>query len=170
MYSPGWFWDYYVMNAFTDCKIYVGSYYDGDDFMFGPWSLYYVNMLAENCTWQERNGPPPMARENNHLILLSIAEKGENSTSECQPIQLQYRVDEALLKECQKNAEAMTACARPVILGRTGQKYDHYLTPLGKIGGGIHTRSIPRALYMFIRRNLRGLKIILRILLKRVVV
>jgi len=170
MYSPGWFWDYYVMNAFKDCKIYLGSFYDGDEFTLGPWNWFYVNMLGEKCNWQEKNGPAPMARENNHLVLISIAEKGADSTSDRQPIQLQYRGDEALKLQCQKNAEAMAACARPVILGRPGQKYDHYLTSLGKIGAGIHSRALARTIYMVARRNLRALKVIGRILVRRAVV
>lgn len=170
MYSPGWFWDYYVMNAFKDCKVYIGSFYDGEEFTLGPWDWFYANMLGANCTWQEKNGPAPMARENNHLVLVSIAEKGEHSTADRQPIQLQYRVDKALLAECQKNAEAMAACPRPVILGRKGQTFDDYLTPMGKIGASIHPRSPAQALTAFIRRNLRALKVISRISLKQAVV
>lgn len=81
MYSPGWFWDYYVTNGFADCKIYIGSFYDGDDMCFGPWNLYYVNMTGKDCTWQETNGPAPVARDNNQLMVVSVAEKGDESTS-----------------------------------------------------------------------------------------
>ena len=170
MYSPGWFWDYYVTNGFADCKIYIGSFYDGDDLFYGPWDLYYANMLGEKCTWQEANGPAPVARDNNQLVIVSIAEKGVKSTSERQPIQLQYRVNDALIKECKKKAEAMRSCPRPVILGREDQKYDRYLTSLGKIGIGIHSRPLTQRVEKAVWRNLRALKIVARIFSNRAVV
>ena len=170
MYSPGWFWDYYVTNGFADCKVYIGSFHDGDELCFGPWDWYYANLLGEKCTWQETNGPSPAARENNHLVIVSIAEKAANSTAERQPIQLQYRVNEDLIKECTAKAEAMCACPRPVILGKPGEKYDRYLTPLGKIGVGVHSRSLAQRMRKLIRRNLRALKIVLRMFTNRAVV
>lgn len=170
MYSPGWFWDYYVMNAFNDCKVYIGSFYDGDEFTLGPWDWFYVNMLGKNCDWQEQNGPAPMARENNHLVIVSIAEKGENSTSDRQPIQLQYRVDPGLQAECLRNAKAMAACARPVMFSDKGRRFDDYLTYVGKIGLNIHPRSPGQAVVSFVRRNLRALKVVSRIVLKQAVV
>jgi hypothetical protein len=171
MYSPGWFWDYYVVNGFFDCKIYIGSFRDADELALGPWGWFYVNIAGAKNDWQERNGRPPAARENNHLVLVSIAEKGPHSTSDRQPIQLQYRVNKDLIDECEKNAHAMRACPRPVILGSDGtQHYDRYVTPLGRIGDGIHPRSAGLRCEKFIRRNLRALKIIVRMLLNRVVV
>lgn len=167
MYSPGWFWDYYVTNGFADCKIYLGSFYEGHDFMFGPWKWYYANLLGEKNNYQENNGPSPAPRANNHFVIVSIAEKGIASTSDRQPIQLQYRVDDALINECRKKAEAIRSCPRPVILGRDGQRYDRYLTLLGKIGVGVHARSFTTRLYYSVRRYLRAVKIVVNIFLDR---
>jgi hypothetical protein len=171
MYSPGWFWDYYVVNSFADCKIYVGSFYSGDDLCFGPWDWYYVNLVGEHNTWQETNGPPPVARELNHNVIVSVAEKGAASTSDRQPIQLQYRVDDTLIKEHKDNIAAMRACPRPIGLGSgpTGS-VEQYVTSLGKIGVGIHSRSFFQRLKKLVHRELRAIKLIIRIVLKRAVV
>lgn len=167
MYSPGWFRDYYVINGFADSKIYIGSYYEGYDFMFGPWKWYYVNLDGEKITWQESNGPSPAPRANNHFVIISIAEKGIASTSDRQPIQLQYRMGDALINEYKKNAKAMRSCPRPVILGREGQRYDRYLTYLGKIGAGVHARSFTTRLKYSVRRWLRAFKVVVIIFLDR---
>jgi len=127
-------------------------------------------MVGEKCSWQETNGPAPVARDNNQLVVVSIAERGAESTSERQPIQLQYRNNDVLLKECEKKAEAMRSCPRPVILGREGQRYDHYLTSLGKIGTGIHSRPLTQRIEKVTRRNLRAAKIVGRIFSNRAVV
>lgn len=170
MYSPGWFWDYYVTNAFADSKIYIGSFHDGDELAVGPWDWYYINMQGAKCTWQETNGPAPAARENNHLVIISIAEKGEKSTADRQPIQLQYRVNEALAQECKRNAEAMRSSLRPVVLASEGQKFDHYATYLGKLGKGFQLRSFTGQKFPLVRRSLRAMKVISRILLNQSVV
>lgn len=170
MYSPGWFWDYFVANGFADCKIYLGSFFDGDDMFYGPWDWFYVNLVAERNTWQQTNGPSPAARDNNQLILVALAEKAADSTCEKQPIQLQYRVDPAVAADCKRKEQTMKASGRPVMQSRPGQKFDRYLTPLGKIGAGVHHRPVQERLRKTVRRNLRALKIAARVLSSRVVV
>lgn len=167
MYSPGWFWDYYVTNGFTDCKIYLGSFYEGYDFGFGPWKLYYVNLRGKRNTWQETNGPSPAPRANNHFMIISIAEKGVGSTSERQPIQLQYRVDEALANDCKEKEDAIRSCPRPVMFAHKGQIFDQYLTLLGKIGDGVHSQTFMNRIKYTVRRYLRALKIVVIICLDR---
>lgn len=161
IYSPGWFWDYYVTNAFADCKIYIGSYHDNDDLFYGPWDWYYVNLTSANS---DKNGGPPEAIENNHLVIITVSEKGESSTSERQPIQHQYRLDDRLRKEFDRNAETMRVCKRPIILGREGKEcYDQYLTPLGKIGVGIHFRPFDQRLKKIVRRNRNALSTVVKV-------
>lgn len=167
MYSPGWFWDYYVVNGFADCKIYIGSFHDGEDLVFGPWDLFHVNVIGEKATWQQTNGPAPVARDNNNLVVVSVAEKGPESSSDRQPIQLQYRVDPALAAECRAKAEAIRSNRRPVAFAHEGQTFERYVTPLGKVGAGIHSRSLIQRVTRLIRRQLRALKIVARIFTNR---
>lgn len=163
MFSPGWFWDYYVTNAFTDCKVYIASYHDSDELLFGPCDWYFVNMAADRngASPEAKSGASPEAIENNHLVIVTIAEKGTESTSEKQPIQDQYRLDDRLRREFERNVEAMRSCQRPIILGRQGgESYGRYLTPLGKIGVGIHPQSLPRKIKKFVRRNMKAFEIV----------
>jgi hypothetical protein len=83
---------------------------------------------------------------------------------------LQYRVEPKLAQECERNAEAMKSSRRPVMFGQNGRTYERYLNYMGKIGEDILPRSFARKNYAFVRRNLRAMKIISRILLKKSVV
>jgi SAM-dependent methyltransferase len=152
IYSPGWFFDYYATNTFADCKIYVCSYRDTPQLFFGPWDAFYFD-------WRlAKNGPSPEAKFNNHLLLLTIAEKGAQSTSDRQPIQFQYRHDAQLNAEFEKNVATFNASPRPILngfssaepppspgrlarigdrLGVTLYRSESYLRPLGKLGLGI---------------------------------
>jgi SAM-dependent methyltransferase len=159
MFSPAWFWDYYVTNGFTDCKVYIASYHDTEELFFGPCDWYFANLEAD------RNGAPPEAIENNHLVIVTIAEKGSASTSERQPIQDQYRLDDGWRKQFDKNVESMRSCKRPIVLGRNGKEnYPEYLTHLGKIGVGIHPQPAIRRFKKFVRRNITAARIVANML------
>jgi SAM-dependent methyltransferase len=156
IYSPGWFFDYYVTNGFSDCKVYVCSYKSGEELFFGPWELFYYD-------WQyNKNGPAPEAIHNNHLLLITIAEKGFDSTSEKQPIQYQYRNDPKLNAEFESNLAKLAHSKRPIInsvgirshsllrtllykisdrLGITLYRSQKYLRSLGAFGGNIPRSS-----------------------------
>lgn len=156
IYSPSWFFDYYVTNGFSDCKVYLCSYKDLVELFFGPWDFFYYD-------WQRnKNGPSPEAKYNNHLILLTIAEKSAESSSETQPIQFQYRNDPNLNIEFEKNVRRFSVSKRPIINSQLMEKnspvlgrYSHllsqltdqlritlyrsqsHLRPLGKLGANI---------------------------------
>jgi len=109
IYSPGWFFDYYVTNGFSDCKVYVCSYKSQEELFFGPWDLFYYD-------WEHnKNGPSPQTMRNNHLLIMTIAEKGPNSTSARQPIQYQYRNDPKLNSEFENNLAAFSHSKRRII-------------------------------------------------------
>lgn len=164
MYSPGWFFDYYVTNGFSDCKVYVCSYRDLRTLFFGPWDLFYYD-------WQfNKNGPSPEAIHSNHLLIITIAEKAADSTADRQPIQYQYRNDTQLNAAFESNVLKLAQSKRPLInadvasnpfaapamfyritdkLGLT-QIYritdklgltQRYLRPLGKFGLGLSMKN-----------------------------
>ena len=84
MYSTDWFLDYYIINNFADCKTYVALFDDFD----GQWIfLHWQPMYNDNYCYSE-------LLADKKVLVLVVAEKGENSTWEKSPIQTHYRADE----------------------------------------------------------------------------
>ena len=90
MYSPAFFFDFFAINNFADCKIYA-CIFAAEAVHKGPFD-FYVWRSFENTLWQFPMDafPPNMA-----LISLVIGEKGEQSTWHKKPVQGQYRPDHA---------------------------------------------------------------------------
>lgn len=82
MFSPGWFADYFIANKFHDYHVYVGRFLNSTELLFGPWQWFYVNKSV--------NSPSIMFNEG-HTVIVSIAEKGLDSTWDINPVQDQYR-------------------------------------------------------------------------------
>jgi SAM-dependent methyltransferase len=140
MFSPAWFFDYYVTNGFSDCKVYVCSYKDLAECCFGPWDLFYYEWFLN------KNGPSPEAIHDNHLILLTIAEKSSDSTSETQPIQFQYRNDPKLNIDFEQRVAKFADSPRPLVNSDQATLNpplaalygsQQYLRPLGRLGAYI---------------------------------
>lgn len=81
-FSPNWFFDYYVVNGFADCKTYIALFYD----LNGAWK-FYAGLHNDR---QE----PRLFRSSCFAMTLVIAEKAADSTYDRQPIQGQYRSEE----------------------------------------------------------------------------
>ena len=84
MYSPGWFNDYFEANGFTDWSVHVCSFTNRESMVRGPWKAYRYD------PGRNRIGPAPPARKGGWVIL-AIAEKGETTSFDVQPLQYQYR-------------------------------------------------------------------------------
>ena len=78
-FSPNWFFDYYVVNKFADCKTYIALFYD----LHGPWSFYACIHEGEN--------EPRLFRSSRFAMTAVIAEKAADSTWDTYPIQGIYR-------------------------------------------------------------------------------
>jgi len=78
-FSPNWFFDYYVVNSFADCKTYIALFYD----LNGPWNFYA-------CLHQDTR-EPRLFRSSRFAMTMVIAEKASDSTCDKHPIQGQYR-------------------------------------------------------------------------------
>ncbi len=126
MYSPGWFFDYYVMNGFSDCKIYVCSYTTVQELLFGPWDLFHFDWPLN------KDGPAPEARHN-HLLLLTVAEKGADSTADVQPIQHQYRLDPTVIARFENNLRKFSESKRPLVNSRNQEATPSVRTLLTRI-------------------------------------
>jgi SAM-dependent methyltransferase len=86
MYSPAFFFDYFAINDFADCKVYA-CMFQAEAVHTGPFD-FYVWRNFENTLWQfPMDAFPP----NTALISFVIGEKGAQSSSHCKPVQGQYR-------------------------------------------------------------------------------
>lgn len=127
MYPPGWFYDYFVANGYADCKTYIAAYRTNEELLFGPWNWFSINMQ------ENRNGPAPEADRGVHLLVLTVAEKASDSTSDKQPIQHQYRFNAKWIEEYDANELKIAASKRPFV-GKAPKRYQ-YLTPAGVLKG-----------------------------------
>jgi SAM-dependent methyltransferase len=88
MYSPAFFFDYFAVNDFTDCKVYA-CMFPSEAVHSGPFD-FYVWRNFENTLWQfPMDAFPP----NTALISFVIGEKGAQSSWHRKPVQGQYRAD-----------------------------------------------------------------------------
>lgn len=86
MYSPAYFYDFYAINKFADCKILACLFNDIRE----PWNVFNWRAFTKN-TEGEWQYSPHMLPEWQNIVMLVVAEKGESSTSDVKPIQAFYR-------------------------------------------------------------------------------
>ncbi len=128
MFSPAWFYDFYVTNKYQHCAVYLASYQNNNDLTHGPWKMEYVNMTADP------GGPSPEAL-NRHLLLLVIAEKSSESTDSVQPIQFHYRTTAELQDNFRCNEDNLRENDRPLLNGMIiDPKTAPYLINVGFFG------------------------------------
>ena len=138
MFSPGWFYDFYVTNDYKRCEIFLGSVTGHDQLFYGPWEVDYVNVRGH------RNGPVPVPPPGISHILLAIAEKGEDSTDNRQPIQAQYRTTREISDRFDAAERRIIPADGKCLLGPVEVGPDApYLTFLGELGGGLRPEGVP---------------------------
>ena len=105
-YSPDWFMDYYAINNFADCKVYVINFpnsidvsmdgtirpghvqrspYSVEAWLFDP-IVTYGGQVGYECSFLDVF---------TRYFVLVVAEKGEDSLSDVSPVQKHYRGDPA---------------------------------------------------------------------------
>jgi hypothetical protein len=106
-FSPGWFFDFFAVNKYRDCKVYAGTFSSHKTLRFGPWPLYLYNWFGE------KNGITPRIEPGLQVILVVVAEKGEASSDDALPVQFVWRdrayQDDVFLP----SVRTMLASARP---------------------------------------------------------
>ena len=78
-FSPNWFFDYYAINNYTDCKTYIALFHDLD----APWEFY--------ACLHEEGREPRQFNSSRMAMTVVIAESASDSTWDRYPIQEQYR-------------------------------------------------------------------------------
>ena len=86
VFSPGWFQDYYAVNDFERCQVYMAQFKSIDELIYGPWSMWACLPLEG----QQISAPTIKGMMG---IVLCIAERGADSTFHKSPIQGHYRGD-----------------------------------------------------------------------------
>jgi hypothetical protein len=132
IFSPGWFYDFYVVNSYARCEIYLVSYQNNDELFYGPWEMQFVNVPSNP------DGAPPEAPRGIHLVLLTIAEKSDSSTDAVQPVQAQYRATKELKDAFRCSEASLQAGSRPLLNGHTIDPANAaYLVDVGRFGLGL---------------------------------
>jgi SAM-dependent methyltransferase len=106
IYSTDWFLDYYVVNEFVDCRVYVCTFKTVEELLYGPWEIY--------AYMPRPDGHASSLRELGfeQAVVVIIAEKGEASGFDVAPVQWCYRDD--LMKTSYNERLARLAEQRPV--------------------------------------------------------
>jgi hypothetical protein len=99
---PLWYVDYFVVNRFVDCKVYVIIYIDGRD------NVFYVDLDFLQRARREMG----RFRSPHHMVTLVFAEKGQNSTTHLLPNQQDYRSSEEWEVFC-RNLSGIQKSQRP---------------------------------------------------------
>jgi SAM-dependent methyltransferase len=130
IFSPGWFHDFFVVNRYADCKVYIAYFTDGNQLWHGPWEMSYVNVPAHPL------GGPPEQPPDTRLLVVVLAEKGPASTDDEQPVQSVYRIGDAINAAYNERQAALLANPRPIYTdGRTVKPpFADYLIPIGQLG------------------------------------
>jgi SAM-dependent methyltransferase len=88
-FSLAWFHDYYALNDFNDCQVYLAQW-DGDQ-ISSRWDFYHYQPL------REVNGAPTYFGQDRYFYpwrdahAVIFAEKGEHSSWRKSPVQFEYR-------------------------------------------------------------------------------
>jgi hypothetical protein len=132
-FSPDWVWDYFAINEYADCKIYIQEFPDADESApvipevvpsggFPPEKgcLWYFDPLV---VYSDQFGcQNTCIRDKGMRLFHSIAERATNSTSTRSPVQVHYRGrGTAIYVEA---AKRFRASPRPLFYPRTGEKFD----------------------------------------------
>jgi SAM-dependent methyltransferase len=88
IFSPGWFFDFFASNGYKDCQIYLGLFTNNKTLHLGPMPLYRFDHASDP------GGYFPRIPGATNVLVIAIAEKGNNSTDQVLPIQHQYRDQE----------------------------------------------------------------------------
>lgn len=109
-FGPDFFYDYYVVNQFSDCRVYLAEVDEISQDEF--WDIYRFDGLNQYGHFQS----------DRILMVLVLAEKGPSSTFHALPIQAQYR-DESLWNAYNKSKDSISSSRRlPFIGSKNGIK------------------------------------------------
>ena len=85
-YSAEWFWDYYAINNFADCKVFLVAHqkHEFQKWTIWEWQPFFPDGEGLHYSEQRPN-------RTGEIRICVIAEKGPNSTADRTPIRANYR-------------------------------------------------------------------------------
>jgi hypothetical protein len=110
-FAPSWFYDYYSINGFADCQVYLAQW-DGDQ-VRSRWDLYHFQPVRElpegGYALGDREGYYFPWR---HAHAIVIAEKSATATVDRNPMQREYRLasDSAYLDAAMRFFKSSRPC------------------------------------------------------------
>src|SRR6266705_1732482 len=87
-FALSWFHDYYAINDFADCQVYLAQW---DNLLDGRWDIYRYCPVIEQDGRISYFGEDRFYFPYRDGLAVVIAEKGERSTWEKSPVQFEYR-------------------------------------------------------------------------------
>ena len=118
-FGPDLFFDYYMVNDFSDCKTYIAEAHSGGQ--LEDWNLYLFSDVACYSRF----------KSNFIQMVIVIAEKGSITKTDGFPIQSQYRSPE-LKAEYRQLLEKAKSSGRPILKGKkVSDEYVMENTPVG---------------------------------------
>jgi SAM-dependent methyltransferase len=109
--SAEWYYSYFAVNDFADCKVYVGRALPGGHRLFVEYDLYSFNPYFTRDP--EYDYSAACADIRTWLLCIVIAEKKADSTTEKIPIQSHYLTRDA--PDWRKRSSVFEASARPLV-------------------------------------------------------
>lgn len=103
VYSPSYFFDFFAINRFADCKIYMAVLPEERVHM-GNWSYYQLKSFSAS----KNMFPYDRLPREYAAITYIVAEKSEYSTWDQKPVQGQYRPDDSPYREAYAVWQAST--------------------------------------------------------------
>lgn len=85
IYSPDWFFDYYLCNNFGDCKTYICGFDNLEQLIYGPWKVYSFNPKSDGTSVSVKS------LGHSQSVVVVFAEKAKESTWQRNPVQWCYR-------------------------------------------------------------------------------
>jgi SAM-dependent methyltransferase len=99
-FSPNWFFDYYAVNEYADCKTYIALFHDLD----APWEFY--------ACLHDAGKEPRQFSSSRMAMTVALAERAPDSTWDRYPVQDQYRDDDEQRRYANGH-QCIAASARP---------------------------------------------------------
>jgi SAM-dependent methyltransferase len=90
-FSLCWFHDYYAINKFNDCQVYLAQW--DEQRIHARWDFYHYQPVREENGLLSYFGQDSYYYPWREAMAVVIAEKGTNSTWERSPIQFEYRAE-----------------------------------------------------------------------------
>jgi hypothetical protein len=151
--SPPWYFDYFVENGFSDCRVYV----------------IVARRGRKNAFWLDpgyidraRSGTLGFSARGNVFVVV-LAEKGATSTTDRSPVQQHYR-SAANWVEYADRLRPMLTSRRPHLARSSGELFvasptAGYVWVDRNFTVRRHWRQIPHRAYWKIRRTVRALRV-----------